>query len=88
MQADKFLRGVDNGLDQDPPVKLFVMGANVWRDEADWPLPDTRFTPYYLHSSGSAGSDLADGRLSVEPPADDPDASIIPVEDAFGVVYA
>ncbi|HXW43526.1 MAG TPA: CocE/NonD family hydrolase [Streptosporangiaceae bacterium] len=36
-----------------PRVKLFVMGDNVWRDEDDWPLARTRWTPWYLHGDGS-----------------------------------
>jgi hypothetical protein len=34
------------------PVRIFVMGANVWRDEQEWPLARTRFTRWYLHSEG------------------------------------
>jgi len=41
------------------PVKLFVMGENRWREEAEWPLARTAYTPYYLH---------ADGGLSPERP--------------------
>jgi putative CocE/NonD family hydrolase len=35
------------------PVKLFVMGENRWREEADWPLARTVYTPYYLHGDGA-----------------------------------
>lgn len=58
--------------DDEAPVKLFVMGADAWRDEQDWPLPDTRFTSYYLHSGGHANTAAGDGTLSMEPPADEP----------------
>lgn len=34
------------------PVKIFVMGDNVWRDEYEWPLARTEFTPYYFHTDG------------------------------------
>ncbi|HXZ66422.1 MAG TPA: CocE/NonD family hydrolase, partial [Streptosporangiaceae bacterium] len=34
-------------------VKLFVMGANVWRDEDDWPLARTEWTRWYLHPGGT-----------------------------------
>ena len=34
----------------EPPVKLWVMGANEWRYADDWPLPETKWTKYYLHS--------------------------------------
>jgi len=36
-----------------PPVRIFVMGDNVWRDEDDWPLPRTVWTRWYLHAGGS-----------------------------------
>jgi uncharacterized protein len=39
-----------------PPVKLFVMGTNQWRDEHDWPLARTRYTRFYLHSEGRSGT--------------------------------
>src|SRR4051794_40296998 len=56
---DHHLKGIDNGADTDAPVRIFVMGVDEWRDEQDWPPPDTKFTPYYLR---------ADGELSTEPP--------------------
>jgi uncharacterized protein len=45
-------------------VKLFVMGADRWREEDNWPLPDTQFRPYYLHNAGTANSANGDGLLS------------------------
>ena len=67
---DYHLKGIDTGVMNDPPVRIFVMGSNEWRSESDWPLPDTHYTPYYLRSgsSGSVGS-LNDASLSAEPPA-------------------
>ena len=53
---DHWLKGEDNGVEQDKPVKLFVMGLDQWREEDDWPLPYTQFRPYYLHSAGHANS--------------------------------
>jgi putative CocE/NonD family hydrolase len=69
---DRHVRGIENGLDDELPVSIFVMGANVWRDEADWPLPDTDFVPYYLHSAGNAGTASGDGRLTTSPPRSEP----------------
>lgn len=37
------------------PVKIFVMGDNVWRDEYEWPLARTEYVPYYFHADGSLG---------------------------------
>jgi putative CocE/NonD family hydrolase len=71
---DRWVRGIDNGVEKEGPVRIFVMGGGDgrkskagrlrhggrWRDEAAFPLQRTKFTPYYLH---------ADGRLSTDKPA-------------------
>ena len=65
---DYWLKGKNNGADKDAPVRVFVMGANVWRDAQDWPIPGTRFTKFYLHSRGQANSLFGNGQLTTEPP--------------------
>jgi uncharacterized protein len=45
------------------PVHLFVMGVNRWRDEQEWPLARTRYTPFYLTSKGHANTGKGDGAL-------------------------
>lgn len=50
------------------PVKLFVMGANQWREEDDWPLARAQRTKYFLHSSGKANSLRGTGTLSTVAP--------------------
>ena len=47
-----------------PKLHIFVMGPNVWRDEHEWPLARTRYTPLYLSSHGHANSVEGDGGLS------------------------
>jgi putative CocE/NonD family hydrolase len=47
---DHYLRGIDNGIDREKPVRLFVMGANMWRDEDAWPLARAREQSFYLAS--------------------------------------
>jgi putative CocE/NonD family hydrolase len=69
---DYHLKGISNGVLDDPPVHLFVMGRNQWRAAEDWPLPQTQFTRFYLHSQGQANSSTGDGALSTQPPADEP----------------
>ena len=69
---DHWLKGIDTGIKDEPPVKLFVMGENVWRDENEWPLARTRYTPYYFHSEGQANSAAGDGGVSVEAPSEEP----------------
>jgi putative CocE/NonD family hydrolase len=51
---DHHLRNIDNGVDREKPVRLFVMGDNAWRDEDSWPLARAKETYYYLNTSGSA----------------------------------
>jgi putative CocE/NonD family hydrolase len=63
---DRHLKGKKGGAET--PVRLFVMGANQWRDEATWPIAGTEFRRYYLHSRGRANSAAGDGALSTEAP--------------------
>lgn len=69
---DHWLKGIDTGIMNEPPVRIFVMGANHWRDECEWPLARTFFTRFYLHSGGRANSRFGDGWLSLEPPGEEP----------------
>jgi len=65
---DHWLKDMDNGIEQDAPIKIFVMGENRWRDEQEWPLARTRYTKYYLHSGGRANSAGGDGVLATATP--------------------
>ena len=69
---DHWLKGDSNGIMEGAPVRIFVMGENVWRDEQDWPLARAQSTSYYLHSDGKANSLNGDGTLSTQPPGDQP----------------
>ena len=66
---DHWLKGEDNGADADPPVRIFVMGTNKWRNEQEWPLTRTQFRDYYLHSGGKANTLDGDGSLNLDQPA-------------------
>jgi hypothetical protein len=65
---DYWVKGKQNGADKMPPVKIYVMGKNQWRDENEWPLARTKYTAYYLHSKGNAKSKSGDGVISLEEP--------------------
>ncbi len=69
---DYWLKGIDNGVMKEPPVRIFVMGENVWRDENEWPMARTRWTKYYLHSNGHANTLSGDGTLSTTEPSNEP----------------
>lgn len=63
---DRHLHGKTVISDNNAPVRIFVMGANVWRDEQEWPLARAVNTAYYLHSHGQANSAQGDGRLTLD----------------------
>lgn len=70
---DHYLKGkTDNSLNDDPRVHVFVVGANEWWEADTWPLPNTKPTPFYLHSEGNANSHRGDGSLSFIQPSDEP----------------
>jgi putative CocE/NonD family hydrolase len=58
--------------DSTPHVRYFLMGANQWKRDEQW--PPKRATPMrlYLRSGGGANSLNGDGRLDAKAPANDP----------------
>jgi putative CocE/NonD family hydrolase len=70
--ADYTLKGERNEYAGGAPVRLFIMGENVWRDEQEFPLARTRETRYYLHAARGAATAQGDGALSTTAPADEP----------------
>lgn len=74
---DKWLKDIPNGIEKEAPLFLFRMGKNEWREASEWPLPGTKYTPYYLHSSGHANSLNGSGKLSlISPMNETPDKYI------------
>ena len=57
---DHWLKGVDTGMLAEAPIRLFVMGANIWRDEQEWPLARARETPFFLHTGGELSTAAPD----------------------------
>lgn len=49
---DHWLKGVDTGVLDEPPLRLFVMGSNTWRRENEWPLARTEWTEFHLRAWG------------------------------------
>jgi len=68
---DRWLKNIDNGVEHEPPVRLFVMGGGdgrrnaegrlnhggEWRSEREWPLARTRQVEYFLRSGGVLSDD-------------------------------
>ncbi len=72
---DYVMKGKPNEFSTDSPVKIFVLGDNVWRDEKEFPLARTQYTKYYLHANNAANSVTGDGAISTAAPkAEKPDA--------------
>ena len=65
---DYHLKGIQNGLDEEKPVKLFYMGVNKWRSESDWPVPGTQYRELYLTGTGPANSVRGEGMLTFTRP--------------------
>jgi putative CocE/NonD family hydrolase len=64
---ERWLKQVDNGIDREPPVRLYVMNQG-WRDEEEFPIARTQYTPLYIESNGRANGLDGDGRLSFRKP--------------------
>ena len=69
---DHWLKGEDNGVADEKPVRIFVMGENRWRMEDSWPLERAETTNFYLHSGGRANTLNGDGSLSVDAQGNEP----------------
>ncbi len=67
---DEQLKGLPNR-SQLPPVSIFVMGANKWKAANEWPLKTAVNTDFYLHSTGNAVMNKADGRIDREQPGNE-----------------
>ncbi|MDH4198451.1 MAG: CocE/NonD family hydrolase, partial [Candidatus Aminicenantes bacterium] len=63
---DYWLKGVDNKIAEEPLVQYFVMFSNTWLKGDTYPLPETKFTKFYLGSTKGANTSRGDGMLRAE----------------------
>lgn len=49
---DYWLKGMETGIMDEPSVRLFVSATRQWKNREEWPLPETKWTPFYLHENG------------------------------------
>jgi putative CocE/NonD family hydrolase len=61
---DHWLKDVDNGITNIPKVQYYLMGKNEWRSSDVWPLANTKYKKFFLHSNGRANSRYGDGSIS------------------------
>ncbi len=69
---DRYLKGIDNGIDAEPPIHYYLMGApkgERWRTAQQWPLPQRQPTMFYFHA---LAEDRTDGLLSRRTPKPNP----------------
>ena len=52
---DYWVKGLETAIMDEPPVRLFIMGTGEWKESTDWPLPETKWTPFFLHENGLIG---------------------------------
>jgi putative CocE/NonD family hydrolase len=71
---DYWLKGIETGILDTPPVRLFLMGTNRWLACSDWPPPDVTYRSLHLRSGAEPGQ----GSLTFDdPPVDDPPDSFV-----------
>jgi putative CocE/NonD family hydrolase len=63
---DHYLKGIENGVEREKPVRYFVMGTNQWRDSDAWPPPG-RTAPFFL-APAATGERV--GKLVAKPAVD------------------
>lgn len=91
---DFWLKGIDNGIMNEPPVRLFVMvppdtgkqGDGFWITADQYPLPDSRLTFFYLQSNGKANTADGDGVLTMDGPGGTPDSYVYDPRDPVRTV--
>lgn len=74
---ERFLKGVENGVDARPAVEYYQGGANEWREASAWPPCEASPTPFYLHSGGGANGSAGDGALSFDAPGAEPEDTYV-----------
>lgn len=62
---DRFLKGIANGIEQEPRASYYVVGTNEWHTSDDWTPSEATATKWFLGSGGRANSSLGDGVLTL-----------------------
>ncbi len=68
---DRWVKGIENEVDAEPPVRYFTMGTGEWKQAETWPPEGLQEAVYYLHSGGQAQGAAGDGRLDEMEPGDE-----------------
>lgn len=78
---DYWLKGIDNGIMDEPPVQLYNYGENKWREYRDFPVRGQHMRNFYLQDLPSRSIDsVVDGSLTTRPPYDPEGCSVYPAD--------
>jgi putative CocE/NonD family hydrolase len=94
---DHFLKGKDNGVEAEPAVRIFVMGAGdgrkdengrlfhggYWKSASDWPIRDAVLTNYYFHCDGTLSTSLPGAGIGPTTYRYDPNAPVPTIGGSF-----
>jgi uncharacterized protein len=69
---DRFLKNIDNGVETEPAVQYYMVGANQWEKAEKWPPEQAVYKNAYIHSSGNAKTSSGDGKLDFTTAEDEP----------------
>ena len=64
---DRHLKGLDNGIAEEPRVHYYHMGEEAWRGSAQWPLPHLRSETLYLGAGQQLTAEAPTGATVTEP---------------------
>jgi putative CocE/NonD family hydrolase len=94
---DHFLKGIHNGVEAEPTVRIFVMGkgdghkdkngrlfhGGYWKTGEKWPLPNTAFTKYFFHVGGALSPKSPEPRILPTTYTYDPDHPVPTIGGSF-----
>lgn len=69
---DRFLKGIDNGVEKESRVEYYMVGENQWKKSKKWPPEEVQYVNLYLHSQGNAITSAGDGCIKPTVPDEQP----------------
>ncbi len=69
---DRFLKNIENGVENEPAVQYYLVGENKWETADKWPPEQAVYKNFYIHSQGNAASCCGDGLLDTDSPVEEP----------------
>jgi putative CocE/NonD family hydrolase len=67
---DQYLRGVDNGVADGPPARIYLLGLEDYVDQPEWPVPTVDKVLFLSGRPSGSVDSLNDGSLMTDTPSD------------------